>query len=177
MAKLIMVVDDDPIIQKYLKTLFADNGYETCVAGSGAEAEEIVSKIKPDLITLDLEMPREWGPRFYRKMVKNDELNAFTTPGGNIYFHTGLLNRLETDDQIAAVLAHEIGHGAARHIIKKFQAGVGYNFLSNVLFHRLDQKEKIRKIAAFSSDMVMDLIFKAYSRQDEPLGQSGSSSD
>ncbi len=74
MAKLIMVVDDDPIIQKYLKTLFEDNGYETCVAGSGAEAEAIVSKTKPDLITLDLEMPREWGPRFYRKMVKNNEL-------------------------------------------------------------------------------------------------------
>jgi len=31
---------------------------------------EIVKKENPDLITLDLEMPEEWGPRFYRKLSK-----------------------------------------------------------------------------------------------------------
>ena len=74
MAKKILVIDDDPIVVKYLKTLFDDNGYETATACDGAEAEDIVKKVKPDLITLDLEMPKEWGPRFYRKMTKDDEL-------------------------------------------------------------------------------------------------------
>ncbi len=74
MAKKILVIDDDPIIVKYLKELFEDNGYETAVATDGKEAEEVVKKTKPDLITLDLEMPKEWGPRFYRNMVKHEEL-------------------------------------------------------------------------------------------------------
>ena len=74
MAKKILVIDDDPIVVKYLKTLFDDNGYETAAAYDGTEAEGIVKQFKPDLITLDLEMPKEWGPRFYRKMAKDEEL-------------------------------------------------------------------------------------------------------
>jgi len=38
------------------------------VARDGSEGVGIVKKEKPDLITLDLEMPEEWGPRFYRKL-------------------------------------------------------------------------------------------------------------
>ena len=74
MAKKILVIDDDPIVVKYLKTLFDDHGYETAAAYDGTEAEDIVKQFKPDLITLDLEMPKEWGPRFYRKMTKNEDL-------------------------------------------------------------------------------------------------------
>jgi CheY-like chemotaxis protein len=49
-----------------------DNGYETVSANSGSEAFEIVKKEAPDLITLDLQMPDEWGPRFYRKLSQSE---------------------------------------------------------------------------------------------------------
>jgi len=71
MKKKILVIDDDPVIVKYLESIFSDNGYETCVANDGLEAAEVFEQEKPDLITLDLEMPKEWGPRFYRKLIKN----------------------------------------------------------------------------------------------------------
>ena len=74
MAKKIMVIDDDPIIVKYLVTLFSDNGYETCRASDGVQALETVKIARPDLITLDLEMPQEWGSRFYRKLAKDEDL-------------------------------------------------------------------------------------------------------
>jgi CheY-like chemotaxis protein len=74
MAKKILVIDDDPIIVKYLTTLLADNGYETCSAGSTTEGLEVVRREKPDLITLDLQMPGEWGPRFYRNLRKDKGL-------------------------------------------------------------------------------------------------------
>ena len=74
MAKKIMVVDDDPVIVNYLVTLFEDNGYDTCSASDGVEALEVLKKEKADLITLDLDMPEEWGPRFYRKLRKDKEL-------------------------------------------------------------------------------------------------------
>ena len=77
MGKKIMIVDDDPAITKYLETLFIDNGYETCVAVDGKKALDVFKAEKPDLITLDLEMPEEWGPRFFRKVSKS---KGFNTP-------------------------------------------------------------------------------------------------
>ncbi|MDJ0829108.1 MAG: response regulator [Desulfobacterales bacterium] len=74
MAKKILIIDDDPVVVKYLTSLFNDNGYETVSASSTMEGLEAVRKEKPDLITLDLEMPGEWGPRFYRKLRKDKEL-------------------------------------------------------------------------------------------------------
>ena len=70
MTKKIMIVDDDPAITKYLDTLFKDNGYETCIAKDGKNAFDTYKNENPDLITLDLEMPEEWGPRFFRKISK-----------------------------------------------------------------------------------------------------------
>ncbi len=74
MSKKILIIDDDPAIVKYLERLFSDNGYETISANDGLEADEIVKEAKPDLITLDLDMPKEWGPRFYRKLSKQEGL-------------------------------------------------------------------------------------------------------
>ncbi len=74
MAKQILVIDDDPVVVKYLTTLFSDNGYETDTASNGVEGLEKLKANKPDLVTLDLEMPEEWGSRLYRKMAKDDAL-------------------------------------------------------------------------------------------------------
>lgn len=74
MPKKILIIDDDPVIVKYLAALFHNNGYDTCTASSSSEGLEVVRKEEPDLITLDLQMPGEWGPRFYRKLRKDDEL-------------------------------------------------------------------------------------------------------
>ena len=68
MPKKILIIDDDPVIVKYLEAVFSDNGYATCSASSSSEGLEVVKREKPDLITLDLQMPGEWGPRFYRKL-------------------------------------------------------------------------------------------------------------
>ncbi len=73
MAKKILVVDDDPVIVKYLTTLFSDNGYETCSASDGVKAFEALKSERPDLITLDLQMPEEWGSKFYRRLTKEKE--------------------------------------------------------------------------------------------------------
>ena len=71
MKKKILVVDDDPVIVKYIVRVFNDNGYETCTAADGLEAMDKLKAEKPALITLDLEMHEEWGPRFYRKFRKD----------------------------------------------------------------------------------------------------------
>ena len=76
MAYKILIVDDDPHIVKYMVDILSDNGYATCSASDGSDALEVLKREKPDLITLDLEMPNEWGPRFYRKMSKDKDFKA-----------------------------------------------------------------------------------------------------
>ena len=75
MPKKILIIEDDPVVLKYLQAVFSDNGYATCTATSSMEGLDVVRKEKPDLITLDLQLPGEWGPRFYRKLRKDKELN------------------------------------------------------------------------------------------------------
>jgi predicted Zn-dependent protease len=52
------------------------------------------------------------------KVIEDTDVNAFTLPNGNIYFYTGLLDILGSDDEIAAVMAHEIGHNAEMHALR-----------------------------------------------------------
>jgi DNA-binding response OmpR family regulator len=77
MTQKIMIVDDDPDVTKFLDIMFRHNGYETCIATDGKTAVDVFLKENPDLITLDLEMPEEWGPRFFRKISK---AKGFNTP-------------------------------------------------------------------------------------------------
>ncbi len=55
------------------------------------------------------------------KVVKNAYLNAFAYPNGMIYIHTGLLARMDNEDQLAAVLAHEMTHSVRRHALRAFR--------------------------------------------------------
>jgi predicted Zn-dependent protease len=52
-------------------------------------------------------------------VLAKDEINAFTIPGGNIYIFSGLLRESESPEEVAAVLAHEIGHAEKRHVVQK----------------------------------------------------------
>lgn len=56
-------------------------------------------------------------------VVDSPEINAFALPGGYIYINRGLLAYLNSEDQLAAVLAHEIGHVTARHAIQQHARG------------------------------------------------------
>ncbi len=51
------------------------------------------------------------------KVVIDKDVNAFSVPGGFIYVHTGLLDTVESDAELAGVLAHEIAHASHRHLM------------------------------------------------------------
>jgi len=75
MSKKILIIDDEPDILRYLGQFLQDAGYETVTASDGSEGLEIVAREKPDLITLDLQMPKDTGTAFYRKMHRDPELS------------------------------------------------------------------------------------------------------
>lgn len=58
-----------------------------------------------------------------------DAVNAVALPGGYIYVFKNLLIVAASDDELAAVLGHEVGHIAAKHPVKRLQALWGYNIL------------------------------------------------
>ena len=57
---------------------------------------------------------------FTFKILNTTEVNAFAAPGGFVYVTIGLLDILEKKDELAAVLAHEIGHVCERHSIRSY---------------------------------------------------------
>ena len=63
------------------------------------------------------------------RVVNTGEVNAFALPGGFIYVNRGLIERMETESELAGVLGHEIGHVALRHSVdqleKRNATGVG----------------------------------------------------
>lgn len=48
-------------------------------------------------------------------VIEDEEPNAFALPGGKVGVNTGLFKVAKTEDQLAAVMAHEVGHAIARH--------------------------------------------------------------
>jgi len=96
-------------------------------------------------------------------VIEDEDLNAFTTPGGYIYINSGVLAKT-SDDELACVIGHEIGHVAARHIAKKLQAQIGYDILMNIAASRAGPGD-LQRAASVS----FNLIMLGYSRQDESL--------
>ncbi len=56
-------------------------------------------------------------------VIEDKEFNAFAAPSGLIFFHTGLIEKMESENELVAVLAHEIGHIAKRHISSRIKKG------------------------------------------------------
>jgi len=60
-------------------------------------------------------------------VLDSDIINAFALPGGYVYVTRGLVALADTEDQLAGVIGHEIGHVTARHAANRYSAAVGAN--------------------------------------------------
>lgn len=59
--------------------------------------------------------------RFF--VIKNKEFNAFAAPSGLIFFHSGLIETMNSEDELVSVMAHEVGHVVSRHIASRMEKG------------------------------------------------------
>jgi len=74
MGKKVLCVDDDPDIRLFVVTVLEENGYTPLTATNGKEGLEIIKKERPDLVTLDVLMPRQSGIKMYRELKTDDSL-------------------------------------------------------------------------------------------------------
>ncbi len=73
-GKRILVVDDEADIRAYLSMALEDAGFEVDTAEDGVQALEKVKENPPDLVSLDLVMPKGSGAQFHRAMNKDEKL-------------------------------------------------------------------------------------------------------
>jgi predicted Zn-dependent protease len=69
-------------------------------------------------------------------IVQDSTVNAFNLPGGLVYVNSGLIAEADTLSELAGVLAHEIGHGSARHGTQLMTRAYGYNAIAGLLLGR-----------------------------------------
>ena len=74
MAKKILLVEDEEIMIDLLQRKLTQEGYEISVARNGEEGLKIMKKIKPDLVLLDIIMPKMGGFEVMEEMAKDKEL-------------------------------------------------------------------------------------------------------
>lgn len=66
-------------------------------------------------------------------IVKEEQANAFAILGGHIFVFTGLIDIAENPEELAAVLAHEMGHVEERHVVDRLVKEIGVTVLFSVL--------------------------------------------
>ncbi|MFC1731623.1 response regulator [candidate division KSB1 bacterium] len=71
--KTVLIVDDEPDVVEYFKSLLTNAGFNVMTAQNGFEALEKMKEQKPDFISLDLVMPKKSGIKFYYELRKNRE--------------------------------------------------------------------------------------------------------
>lgn len=68
------------------------------------------------------------------KIIHDDQtLNAFCTPGGKIYVYTGIIKYLDSEDDLAGVMGHEIAHADKRHSTEAMTRDMGISTLLNIV--------------------------------------------
>ena len=119
----------------------AKTAFALSIADETRMGREFISKIRAHYEILDDEFvnqymndlgqyllstleTRHFPFQFY--VLKSNTVNAFAAPGGHIFFFSGLIEAMDTADELASIICHEIGHISARH-----------------LSHRIEQSKKI----------------------------------
>ncbi len=129
--------------------------FEVC---SDPKMTERIESLKRNLL------PKNSKFDYQITIIKDDLINAFALPGGNLILFSGLLEQADSADEVAGVLAHEIAHVENRHGLQSAIKSLGVHFLITLLLGvGFEEMETIETLGELSSLL---LYFK-YSRSFE----------
>jgi predicted Zn-dependent protease len=100
-------------------------------------------------------------------VIESREINGLSLPGGHIYITTGLL-KLANDNELASVLAHEVGHIAARHSLKTLKKRQEYNDIAKSIGELTGVAGDIgRDLGVMAGKMLGEGFLTIHSRDEE----------
>jgi predicted Zn-dependent protease len=103
------------------------------------------------------------------RVVNSSQINAFALPGGFVYLNRGALNAARSEDEIAAVLAHEIAHVSLRHgtnqASKAYLAQAGLGLIGGLLGHR--SQSGLGQVIGMVGGFGLNTLFLKHSRSAE----------
>ena len=117
-----------------------------------------INRIGQDVVRQTNASQLPW--RFY--VVADESINAFNVPGGLVYINTGLIAQSGSAAELAGAIAHEVGHGVARHGTKRLSKA---NELNAVAGATLGRNPNVA--AAIAAQIAAQGAFAKFSRTDE----------
>lgn len=129
---------------------------------------QLVQRIGKEIVTKTVAYKGPW--RFqYHLLADPQTINAFALPGGQIFITLGLFNKLETEAQLAGVLAHETGHVIQRHSAQQMAKGQLGQILITATGVGLSDPRNPNQAqqAAMIASVVNQVTQLHYSRKDE----------
>jgi predicted Zn-dependent protease len=101
------------------------------------------------------------------KLTNEQKMNAFALPGGYVYIFRDMVELLENDDELASILAHEVGHISAKHSITRMQGSFGAMVFQMLAAAAADNGATRRK-----TNQALGLLMTSYSREDETVADT-----
>lgn len=134
---------------------------------SDTQAQALVDKVGRRIVgsTKTKETPYKFE---FHLLDADNVINAFALPGGQVFITSGLLNKLQTEGQLAGVLGHEIGHVVARHgaeHIAKTQLTQGLTGAAVIATY--DPNNPNSRYSAAVAALIGQLVSLRFSREDE----------
>jgi beta-barrel assembly-enhancing protease len=131
------------------------------------KARAYVKKVGQDMVkkTVVVQTPYQFD---FHLLADDKTVNAFALPGGQIFITAALFNQLKTEDQLAGILGHEIGHVVARHGAQQMaKAKLTQGLTGAAVIATYDPDNPASAGSAAVAAMIGNLINMKYGRDDE----------
>jgi beta-barrel assembly-enhancing protease len=155
---IVFSVEDDVALGEQVKAeIMAKPEYKILSQSQYAGVYAYLNDMKSEILNSGkVAYKEEFAWELY--VIEDDKvLNAFATPGGYIYIYTGLIKYLDTADDLAGVMGHEIAHADERHTVRNLQKIYGVNALLSIALG--ENPSAIEEIAAQIAGSLAGLSF------------------
>jgi len=163
-SKKILIVDDEPDILEFLKYNLLKEGFEVLTAGDGEEGLRVAEAEKPDLIVLDIMMPKMDGVEICRNIRSNPSLKntlvAFLTAREEDYSQIAALD-VGGDDYITKPVKPRVFISRINALLRR-KPKTDEEKESSTLVHAGDLVIDTEKVVVLKGDEVLDLAKKEF---------------
>jgi hypothetical protein len=101
---------------------------------------------------------------FKFRILDSSEVNAFALPNGYIYITKGIMNILESDDEVGFVIAHEMAHIEKKHAVIRYRRAVAAAFFTSIFIAATNDKNHAADLLAV---VMSQIILRGYSQDME----------